>query len=511
MKLPDERLTTRILWIFFGLAVYQSVSLLIWYWPGSLPDGPTSGVWASLAYDFSKGVFYRPLISEAGYGGTRYMPLFFVLHGFLIQIFGDPLTTGVALTLTAALLLGLGIYFVLRELGVPWRLALPFAGAVNCTISYLLDTLTIRGDFLAAAFNIWAIGFALKHHASRSKFYLVLSVTAFTCAFLTKFTSLFGLLAVSLFYFFSGHRGSAWKLLLGTGLGIVVSLTAINSISEGRALESFLACATGGLENMEPYRFILHFLSEGIRDPIFFGLFGFCLVLFVMNAKERWKEFPCLLFGATLAFTLVIYSSPGTASNHLLDLQVAIIIFLAVQFSRNRTHATGISILFFLIAGYIVLSWFPHVPSVKKFFAANQKPTRATVEYFYDRYGPQAAPVLSRHNFFSLLKGHRPVVSDFFNLFILMKKYPIIEQDFTRKIKTQYFGSFVASNWPVIFEKDVNSPDDPYFLQKVDEFHRAQREEFHEFYDLILQYYEISSVRRPFVFYVPRNKPPIAP
>jgi hypothetical protein len=33
------------------------------------------GAWLTCAYDFMHGVFYRPLFSTLGYGGTRYFPL----------------------------------------------------------------------------------------------------------------------------------------------------------------------------------------------------------------------------------------------------------------------------------------------------------------------------------------------------------------------------------------------------------------------------------------------------
>ena len=38
-----------------------------------------AGVWATMSQDLLHGVFYRPIYSELGYGGTRYMPAFFVL------------------------------------------------------------------------------------------------------------------------------------------------------------------------------------------------------------------------------------------------------------------------------------------------------------------------------------------------------------------------------------------------------------------------------------------------
>lgn len=501
MNRPTKKLPRLVLWVFFVLVLFQSISLVIFYWPGALPDRVTSGAWVSLAYDFSKGIFYRPLLSETGYGGTRYMPLFFVLHGYLIRLFHDPVTTGVGLSLTAALLVGIGIYLVLRQLGLHWHVALPFAGAMNCTLSFQFETLNIRGDFLASALNIWAIWLALKSGQSKSKKHLALSGIFFILTFLTKFTSLFGLLAVVLLFHGSRQKRAVYRLLFVVGVGIGLSLSAIYLSSEGRAWESFASCATGGMGVADVFGFLFHFLKYAVRDPFFLGMLGYGLFVFVTNCRKHWWEFPYLFFATTLAFTLLINMSPGTGSNHLIDLQVALIVLSAVHFAKNERFAMGLSVGFLFIITYIVLSLHPSVYSIQKFFKENPKPTRANVQHLYDHYGEKAAPVLSDWPYFSILNGDRAVVGDHWNLRILMDKNPAIREDFMDKIKSQHFGSVVWSNWPGIFKKDIDSRDDPHLLERLEEFHRAQEGEF---YKRIIQYYEITSVRRPFVYFSPK-------
>src|SRR2546427_7708441 len=85
----------RLLWIGCLVPFLGSIALMAWYWPGALPQDSSSGVWTALAQDFAKGVFYRPTVSAFGFGGTRYMPLFFVLHGALIRLAFDPVTAGI--------------------------------------------------------------------------------------------------------------------------------------------------------------------------------------------------------------------------------------------------------------------------------------------------------------------------------------------------------------------------------------------------------------------------------
>src|SRR4051812_43474390 len=64
----------------------------------SIAVNHVSGVWTGLAVDFAGGELYRPLISDAGYGGTRFFPLHFVSHGVLIRAGLGPVAAGDLLT-----------------------------------------------------------------------------------------------------------------------------------------------------------------------------------------------------------------------------------------------------------------------------------------------------------------------------------------------------------------------------------------------------------------------------
>src|SRR5580698_5864720 len=76
------------------------------------------GVWLACAYDFLHGVFYRPLFSSLGYGGTRYFPLYFVLTCVLAKPLGSLETAGIALSAAGVLLALVAVYILLRRLNV---------------------------------------------------------------------------------------------------------------------------------------------------------------------------------------------------------------------------------------------------------------------------------------------------------------------------------------------------------------------------------------------------------
>ncbi|MCH7807559.1 MAG: hypothetical protein IH995_10570, partial [Proteobacteria bacterium] len=201
---------------------------MIWFLPGAVPIGHTSGVWTAMAHDFSLGILYRPVFDEFGYGGTRYMPLYFILHGYLMMMNPDPIITGFVLSLAIVVFLDVGVYLLLREIGIRPLIALPLTFLPHASISFQLLTLEFRGDFLSTAFNIWGMLFALQHLRNKSWFLLTLSSLSFLGALFTKFTTVQGLAAILLYYFFQGRKKSAVFLATVTGVLGVLALVILH-------------------------------------------------------------------------------------------------------------------------------------------------------------------------------------------------------------------------------------------------------------------------------------------
>src|SRR6267143_1581418 len=128
-----------------------------------------SGAWATLALDFARGEVYRPLISDGGYGGTRYFPLHFVLPGLLIKLGLSPLVAGHALSIAALIALLCGAYALLRCLRVPAAFAGPGAILLLANPPIQGALITIRGDVLACAFNVCGLAFALSDERARRR------------------------------------------------------------------------------------------------------------------------------------------------------------------------------------------------------------------------------------------------------------------------------------------------------------------------------------------------------
>jgi len=286
--------TFRLLLVTSGLVFFATVICLA----GALTQGRgmnhISGAWVSLAVDVADGVFYRPLVSEEGYGGTRFMPLQFLIHGVLIKAGGDPALTGHALSLLSMLALMGGIYRLLRWMSVGRGLAAVCAVLVLFSAVVQLALWTVRGDLLAAALNVWGLAFSARALGDGTRKNSVwLAALFFVLAFTAKLTTIFGFVAAVAAFFLSDHRKTAYKLGLLTSAGMILAAGLIHIASEGRALETMRACASGGatLEDIAKSPITWFRIAQG-ADPWSLALIALAVFGLLLIPREAWRELP---------------------------------------------------------------------------------------------------------------------------------------------------------------------------------------------------------------------------
>lgn len=493
----------KVLWIFAALALQHVCLLWFFYWPGSLPDGVTSGVWMGLAMDFAHGEFYRPLISESGYGGTRYMPLFWVLHGVGIRLLGNPLLTGLALFFFSVFLFHSGLYALMRQIKISRPHALAFACLPMATLSYQMTTLTLRGDFLAAGLGLWGLVCLLRSGLGKNKYRLLTAIFFFGLAFATKLTALYFPLATCLYLFFNGSKTISVALAGAMVWCVAAVLLFCEITSGGNFWTSFAATATGGMTASSAFSFLITFATEVARDPFFLVIFLLSTWAAIQYTVRAPTSLASLYFFVTLASTLFIYTSPGTATNHLIDLEAACVVLLTSHWERMNLRALLNPVLI-VMAGYLILAWHPGVPSVSSFFAEHGLPRADTVAWMKQKYPERSHTILSRFSYFEILSGKRPFTLDRFNLDLLTRNNKNIRKDFEDRIRNRHFGLVIESNWPGLFRRDFDSPEGPLFESMKRDFHRHYDQD-DPWHPLIRQYYRVDSVRRPFVFLVPRE------
>lgn len=397
------------------------------------------GAWMTSAYDFTHRVLYRPLFGPLGYGGTRFFPLYIVLTGSLSRIFGRLEDSGLILSAASVILLACGCLVLLRRLDVSLLVSLGAATAVLSAATTQEALVHTKGDGLAAMLNVWGLALCVGPNQKEKPGWSYVAAVLFSLAFAAKMTTVFGVAAVLLAWVL-GHRiKEALQLGLAAAVGHLVVVSAMYFGSGGRALEIFRVCAAGGgsltyaLE--APYRIVGSILDY---DPV--------MLVFLIPAAAfgltHFKKFPTdilpIYFVAVLAVTTVIFGSPGTLFNHLIDLNVAAILLLAYSASRNSAVleiGTGI-IALGLIVGCVEV-----VSALRYDF---ERPSlRAEIQKVLEKIPADDRPVLAENSFVVLQSGKSPYMLDPFMFRVATSKYPALGADLWQKLAHQDFSAVV--------------------------------------------------------------------
>ncbi len=477
----------RLLIFASALVLFATVICLVSALTQSKGMNHVSGAWASLAMDVADGVFYRPLISESGYGGTRFMPLQFLLHGFLIKAGGHPVLTGHALSLLSMIALMGGIYCLLCWMGVGRGLAGICAVLVLFSAVVQFALWTIRGDLLAAALNIWGLAFSARALGDNTRKHSVwLAALFFVLAFTAKLTTIFGFVAAVATFFLSGQRKIAYKLGLLTFAGMALAVGLIHIASDGRALETMRACSSGGatLKDVANSPITWFRIAQG-ADPwslVLMALAGFGLLLI---PRDAWREMPSVALLATAGVTVFLFGSPGVDYNHLLDLHVIALVFFAVQLARLR---------FDLSLGVITLAMVAVMGSanllIKVRSTAGAIPLREDIVRTLEQVSNSGGPLLSENPWYPILKHERPYMLDPFMFRIISRKNPSVAHDLSEKLEEHFFRAIILQN-------DPQTEAGKYQLNEV---HFGQG-----FAEKLLENYELGSRQGLLLHYRPRD------
>lgn len=308
-----------------------------------------AGVWIALANDLCHGVFYRPLFGLLGYGGTRYFPLVFVLQAGLMKLGCGPIVTGHILSLAATLGLMAGVYVLLRRLGVDKLLAGCSSIFILCSESTQLALLTIRGDVLPAALVVWGLVACCSTTIGTRQ--LIITAALFTLAFSAKVTAGYGLGAAFLFFWLTGRRRQAWALAGLSAAGFTLVIAGMLIASHGRAYEILKACLMGG-GSLSSFLRIPQTVAlyTGREDVGGFPFLVLATAVFLTWPVHRWKEIAPLFFLCAGVITLIIFGSPGTIYNHLIDLHSAAIILLAVWITHSDQRRASLGLAFLALS-----------------------------------------------------------------------------------------------------------------------------------------------------------------
>ena len=495
----------RTAWAVQVLAVVgliEAVHLLGWYWPGSFFHNPASGTWTALAWDFAHGQLYRPVLSSSAFGGTRYMPVLFVMLGTLIRLHFDPIVAGVVLMQASVIAAAIALYAALRAVDVERVLAVPFAASVWASVTYQKFFTDMRVDFLSAMFVAASLAAACVARRDPRARWLWCAGAACVLATFSKATEIVFLVPIVCIVAADGSITRAARFAAATFTACLLLLAGLQWASAGRLVENFQATMTAGMRVSDLWRRALpNFLWQLLGDP-FIGLpFVLAVSSLVMAVRRREWSIIDGYFLTSVSITLVISASPGASFNHMIELQIATTFAVAVALQRGLLPdrpVAGVYTVLVLVMALLVLPlpWMPSPTRTLRLLGPRQ---RATVQDMRAEFLLSTAPYLSLDPIVPVLLDQRPMVLDPFNLNLFVMNDTAAGRSLEARVRARTFATVILDDDQGLFDRDVR-PGDAGYAETAARFWAAAR----PLERVIAVDYEICAVRRPFIILRPR-------
>jgi hypothetical protein len=279
----------------------------------------------------------------------------------------------------------------------------------------------------------------------------LIAAALFSCAFITKITCVYAPAAAALALFFAGRRWAAARVAAITAIGIVLVVTLVNVASDGRAIESFRACALAGstlstlLSPVALTRTLQLIGASHLLTVVFF----LAVLTLVLSVRAR-QPLPALYFLTATAVTAVIFTSPGTTmTSHIVDAYVAAIILatatIAAQTGPLRfvgTAALMIVAVWAAAQNVVLVAGMIEQGVVRE----RQEGARHLVAALRECGGS----ILAESPLIPILVNQRPVVLDPFAFRVVAVNNPDVVHDLTARLRRREFTCVVLDHDPTV-------------------------------------------------------------
>lgn len=417
--------------------VLLTIARMCTAWPNDSYLEHTSGTWVALADDLREGDFYRPVYSDLGYGGTRYFPLHFLLHAVLMKLGFEPRLAGHLIALVSMIMVLAGGYVLLKRLGADRTMAAGLVATVLASRSAQLAVLSVRGDVLATALNVWGLATCMTVPVTPLR--LCGASLLFALAFATKQTSVFGLSAVIIAFLVAGQTKQALKLFAICCAGFGLTLLAMYFGSAGRIFGILRACSSTG---SDLHRFLagpLYFVGViHWGDPQFLPFLVISSAAFLILISRKIVGIPTVLFPCTLVVTILIFSTPGTGENHLLDVQISALIAIGAWMERGSDREKEFTLALVVCATVLSLR-----PSWDQYRHRDRLPRKEGFEAALRIIGNRRGVILSENPLLPVLAGQRPYLLDPYMFRVLSEGDPSFARPLWDKLSRKEFSAVV--------------------------------------------------------------------
>lgn len=417
------------------------------------------GIWAALAIDASNGIIYRDIVSPLGYGGTRYGPLHFIIHAGLLKAGMNPITSGFAIGIVCTVIVLAGLYTLMRKLQTPRCLAIPLTLFFLAPFCVRSGILSVKADLLAAGLDVWGMVAVLPLGQAQSEKKtwrcILIGGACFALATASKITSLFGIATMVTWLVLRRDSKNALRLLGVFLVCAALIVVAVQIASEGRAIRVFLASAGAGGGIRRLLQAPEHFYPAVSSRDRAVGAF-WILAIIALLTHRRWRSFPMILMLYSTLGTLAIFGSPGTDMNHLMDLQIASLVALAVL-SVSGWLKSGILVAASLITLHAAHSSFTNDIRLMRGDRMRQRLLACLADA---RKSPVDGPIFAQNPTIPILAGERPYILDCMMFEVIAMKHPDVENKLRDDLLHQRFRAFIVTPDPA--PTTMPAPTDPW-------------------------------------------------
>jgi hypothetical protein len=437
-------------WLEWGVRVVASLAVASWalialaHVDDTYALDQTAGAWMALARYVNEGVLYPPLYDGTLFGGTRFMPLQFVLHAGVARLTGEYLVSGKLVAYTGAVVLLALTFELTRRLSRSPTIALGLVAAILVTPTGLLAATSIRGDALPVALQLGAVTLATRSSRRATAAAAALSAVAI----LSKSSALWGVLAIVVWLAMRERRRlplflGCFVILLGGGLGL------FELISSGRMSENIVGFSSAGLggplsiADDGSHKFVSY--AERYANAMWL-LLPLALVGVVSALARRRLAIYHLSFLIALPLAVAELADTGVSWNHLIDLEVLTAIVVAAlcgsATARSRPLAETVVLVTLIwgIATAFQLEERHDVADAAR--ALVGKSAKFEAKPLADEIEP-GDDFLSEDPYIAVSLGRDPVVLDPFMLLRILRDHREWSDDVVRKIEQRRFTSVV--------------------------------------------------------------------
>ena len=422
-----------------AIAATIAIAYLIIVVPGGALLNLVSGVWMGLGRDLAEGLFYRPVLGDGMYGGTRYFPLLIAAIAAGVRAGASVMRAAQAASLFGGVVMVAGVALFVRGAGGSRRDA-ALAAALAVVPYFVLQTIAeVRVEPLAAGLVWLGAGAVQRSARGPTVRWLGIAAALFILAVAAKPTTAYGGAAAIAALVAARRHADALRLTAALTAGGAIVAAAIHWTSDGRALENFRACAFAGAA---PLDLVGRASLDGLRLLLVSHFVSAALAAAVLAAvvTRAWRSLAFTTFVGAVLAAIVALTSHGTifTSQSVDPYVAAVVVLFATGVVARPRLGPALMAAFFVWAAVGSLR---EIRSIRARMSNQYEDARAAV-------AGCPSPLLAESALVPALSGRELVLLDPFAFRVAALRDSQLAEDLRRRILRREFGCIVLDMDP---------------------------------------------------------------